>query len=51
MSRRWIRYVTAGVTIALIRKVRMVVWAFVGAGLLARGRRLPDPEKQARRVQ
>ena len=30
----------------------MAVWAFVGAGLLVRGvdARLPDPEKQARRV-
>jgi len=42
---------TTGVTIALIRKVRMVVWAFVGAGLLARGRRAPDRAKEARRVQ
>ena len=42
---------TTGVTVSIIRKVRMLAWAVVGVGLLVKRRRVPGPEKQARRVQ
>jgi uncharacterized membrane protein YbhN (UPF0104 family) len=37
---------TTGVTVSVIRKVRMLAWAAVGAGLLARGRRATGSEKR-----
>ena len=42
---------TTGVTVAVVRKVRMVAWALVGAVLLARRRGLGVPTTRARDVQ